>query len=253
MHDNYHGPWVPITATLLYDPRARGGAAFFGVLCRIYLLAAMAPDRCTVALPRRAGEAHASAWKRAFGEEAANLMGDVIASGLVVECDEGLRVTVPVRIPHPQGFYTAPQDTRCAAVDYEPSDLDEPPQGASAQDVEAMQGAASPRLRKLRYQFNHRRGEFRGLDPNVSWGAWSQSPEGRERVQRVMNTAKVEREGGTGNGNAGTERSQNGNGGGNGAFPSVPKTGTENGNGVPPLPLSETSEKKERDREDRKT
>ena len=155
-------PWAPVPLSLLFDLRVRPLSwAERGVLHHIHLIAAASPHGITAAVEKRTGEADATAWKRALGEDGATHLGRLIEGGWFTICPAGVRVaTTPTQTAPraPAGAPTTRGDTHHAEMS----------EGAHAATPDA-----AARLRKLRYAFKHRLGEFAQVDPATSWEAWS--------------------------------------------------------------------------------
>ena len=92
---NHAALYATVALSLLYDLRVRGLSwAERGVLLHLYVLAAVAPDRQTVALAGLPGEASVVTWRRALGPEGADAVGRLVECGLVAVVPEGLRATL---------------------------------------------------------------------------------------------------------------------------------------------------------------
>lgn len=176
-------PWAPVSLALLFDLRVRPLSwAERGVLHHIHLIAAASPDGITAAIEKRTGEADAAAWKRALGEDGASHLGRLVEAGWFTICPEGVRLAARSASDAPR----APVGPPPKAPDTTATD---PAEGARTTPPEA--GA---RLRKLRYAFNHRLGEFAGIDPATTWEVWSASECGRDTITRRVTNPPTTRE-----------------------------------------------------------
>lgn len=176
-------PWAPVSLALLFDLRVRPLSwAERGVLHHIHLIAAASPDGITAAIEKRTGEADAAAWKRALGEDGASHLGRLVEAGWFTICPEGVRLAAR------------------SASDAPRAPVGPPPKAPDATAADPAEGArmtppeAAARLRKLRYAFNHRLGEFAGIDPATTWEVWSASECGRDAITRRVTNPPTTRE-----------------------------------------------------------
>lgn len=176
-------PWAPVSLALLFDLRVRPLSwAERGVLHHIHLIAAASPDGVTAAIEKRTGEADASAWKRALGEDGATHLGRLVEAGWFTICPEGVRLAAR------------------SASDAPRAPVGPPPKAPDATTADPAEGArttppeAGARLRKLRYAFNHRLGEFAEIDPATTWEMWSASECGRDTITRRVTNPPTTRE-----------------------------------------------------------
>ncbi len=231
-------PWAPQPLSLLHDLRVRGLSwAERGVLHHLHLVAATSSaDGLTVAVTRRAGEAATAAWTRALGAEGATAVGRLIEAGLVVECNEGLRLTLA-----PGGRGAPPVGSQGAPTSERSSEAFERSEGAAALAPKVV----SARARKLKWAFENRVGELADIAPGVTWETWRESAEGRAAyARRVLGFGHTERERNA----AGTFLRSSGTRSGNATGTPAERHG--NGQRNAPLTSSETSSFVEKEREE---
>ena len=176
-------PWAPVPLSLLFDLRVRPLSwAERGVLHHIHLIAAASPDGITAAVEKRTGEADATAWKRALGEDGATHLGRLIEGGWFTICPAGVRVA------------TTPTQTAPRAPAEAPTKRGDTHHAEMSEGAHAATPDAAARLRKLRYAFKHRLGEFAQVDPATTWDAWAASECGREAITRRVTNPPTTRE-----------------------------------------------------------
>lgn len=165
-------PWAPVSLALLFDLRVRPLSwAERGVLHHIHLIAAASPDGVTAAIEKRTGEADASAWKRALGEDGATHLGRLVEAGWFTICPEGVRLAARPAPTAPPSRVEAPAEA--------------PPRSAhgypSASKEKPSDGAEAKRARSDRALFKARdKGFWADIHPDTTWEAWIASPDGVE-------------------------------------------------------------------------
>lgn len=218
-------PWAPVPLALNDDPRVRLRTPVEQLtLVRLYLIARGAD--IVPMPPLRAGEAAHAVWRRLWGAETADAVGQLVEAGLVLVEPAGLRLALATgaRSGAPRAMAAHDLGERADA------------------SVEVTPETIAARTRKLRHVFTHRAGELVDVDPGLSWEAWLATDHGRETyARRVLGhnkTARPRNASGTfrgrSDGTTGTPQERHGNGHRN----------------APPV-LSETSGIEEKEREKR--
>lgn len=168
-------PYAPVTVALLHDLRLRGLSwADRGVVHHLYLLAGSGSDGKTVHVIQKQGEAVAAAWERALGKEAAGSVGRAIEAGLVEQCPEGLRITIPARGP----------TVREGGALTSSIGAEDDPQGKVSWQGKPSNGPSAERARNDRKKFKQRVSPFGHVAAGVEWERWVETAEGAAFVAR---------------------------------------------------------------------
>lgn len=170
-------PYAPVTVALLHDLRLRGLSwADRGVVHHLYLLAGSGSDGKTVHVIQKAGEAVTASWERALGKDAVGSVARAIEAGLVVQCPEGLRITIPARETAARGREGGALVSSIGAED--------DPQGKVAWQGKPSNSPSAERARNDRKKFKQRVSPFGHVAAGVEWERWVETAEGAAFVAR---------------------------------------------------------------------